>query len=103
MKKCKDCVHYCRCKDTVADENWRDEVPAKIKEMFSPQGCEDFKHADDLESVVRCKDCIHNVANWNHDELDETDYTDITCDFFMTDGMEPNDYCSYGVLKEREG
>lgn len=46
--------------------------------------------------VVRCRDCKHNVANWDHDELDVTDYTDITCDFFMTDGMEPDDFCSHG-------
>ena len=46
--------------------------------------------------VVRCKDCKHNVANWQHEELDGTDYTDITCDYFMTDGMHGDDFCSYG-------
>ena len=50
----------------------------------------------DAVQVVRCKDCKHNVANWEHDELDMTDYTDIVCDFFMTDGMSPNDFCSHG-------
>lgn len=53
--------------------------------------------------VVRCKDCRHNVANWQHDELDETDYTDITCDYFMTDGMCPNDFCSYGAKMDGKG
>lgn len=53
----------------------------------------------DLVEVVRCKDCKHNVANWQHDELNATDYTDITCDYFMTDGMGANDFCSYGERK----
>ena len=56
--------------------------------------------AADVVEVVRCKDCKHNVANWQHDELDIEDYTDIVCDYFMTDGMEANDYCSYGERRE---
>lgn len=56
--------------------------------------------AVDFVEVVRCKDCKHNVANWEHDELDIGDYTDITCDYFMTDGMEADDYCSRGERKE---
>lgn len=54
----------------------------------------------DTVSVVRCKDCLHNAANWQHDELDETDYTDIVCDYFLTDGMYPDDFCSYGARRE---
>lgn len=54
----------------------------------------------DVAEVMRCRKCNHNVANWNHDENDITDYTDIVCDYFMTDGMAPNDYCSYGERKE---
>ena len=56
--------------------------------------------AADVVEVVRCKDCKHNVANWEHDELDVADYTDIVCDYFMTDGMTATDYCSYGVRKD---
>ena len=47
--------------------------------------------------IVYCKDCKYNVANSKHDPLDITDYTDITCEYFMTDGMSPNDFCSQGV------
>ena len=54
----------------------------------------------DAVPVVRCKDCKHNVANRNHDELDATDYSDITCDYFMTDGMHPDDFCSYGGRRD---
>ena len=51
----------------------------------------------EAKPVVYCKDCKYNVANSKHEPLDITDYTDITCEYFMTDGMSPNDYCSQGV------
>lgn len=51
--------------------------------------------------IVRCKDCKHNCSNWEHDSGDITDYTDITCDYFMTDGMSPCDYCSRGERFEK--
>lgn len=52
-------------------------------------------------TVVRCKDCKYNVANMEKDPLDITDYTDdIVCSYFMTDGMEPNDFCSKGEPNE---
>lgn len=47
--------------------------------------------------VVHCKDCKYNVANRQQDPLDITDYTDIVCDYFMTDGMEADDFCSKGI------
>lgn len=52
----------------------------------------------DVEEVIRCENCSHNVANKVIDELDETDYSgkDIVCDYFMVDGMNPTDYCSHG-------
>ena len=51
-------------------------------------------------TIVRCKDCIYNVANMEKDPLDMTDYTDIVCSYFMTDGMEPDDFCPKGELYE---
>ena len=56
----------------------------------------------DVVEVVRCKDCKFNVANMEIDENDETDYSgkDIVCSYFMTDGMEENDYCSRGKRRE---
>jgi hypothetical protein len=56
----------------------------------------------DVVAVVRCKDCKFNVANMQIDENDGTDYSgeDIVCSYFMTDGLEPNDYCSYGERRE---
>ena len=51
-------------------------------------------------NVIMCKDCKYNVANIEKDPLDVTDYTDIVCSYFMTDGMEANDFCSKGELCE---
>ena len=51
----------------------------------------------EAKPVVHCKDCKYNVANRQQDPLDITDYTDIVCDYFMTDGMEADDFCSKGV------
>ena len=52
--------------------------------------------------VVRCKDCRFNVSNMEKDGYDITDYSgeDIVCSYFMTDGMLPNDFCSYGEKKD---
>lgn len=49
---------------------------------------------------VRCKDCIHGAGNWKRDELDATNYEDIVCDYFMTDGVTGEDYCKYGTTEE---
>lgn len=56
----------------------------------------------DAVPIVRCKDCKHNVANKKIDPLDITDYSgeDIVCDYFMTDGLDSEDYCSYAERKE---
>lgn len=51
----------------------------------------------DMVEVVRCKDCKFNVANMAADSLDSTDYSDITCSYFMTDGMDAGDFCSRGI------
>lgn len=58
----------------------------------------------DVGELIRCKDCIHNVANRETDPMDITDYSgkDIVCDYFMTDGQEPDDYCSKAEPKEKQ-
>lgn len=48
----------------------------------------------DRVEVVRCRDCIYNRRNREVAPLDITDNTDITCTYFMTDGMDGYDYCS---------
>lgn len=49
---CKDCFHYCVCKDTVADENWEEDAPKEVREMFSPRGCKNYVLAADVVKVV---------------------------------------------------
>lgn len=65
---------------------------------------EDMSSAD-VEEVVRCKDCIYNVANQEVDPLDSTDYSgdNIVCSFFMTDGLEDRDFCSCGERINEDG
>ena len=57
--------------------------------------------AADVVEVVRCSECNFNVANMEIDPLDGTDYSgrDIVCGRFLTDGMMPDDFCSYGERK----
>ena len=64
----------------------------------------DYQWNDNHGELIRCKDCIHNVANRKTDPMDITDYSgqDIVCDYFMTDGQEPDDYCSKARTKETE-
>ena len=50
----------------------------------------------DVVEVVRCKDCKHCTLT----EEGEHAHDDIVCDYFMTDGMLDNDYCSYGERRE---
>lgn len=71
----------------------------RISNALYNAGCR--KQKEDTVEVVRCKDCKFNVANMEKDPSDITDYSgdDIVCSYFMTDGLEPTDFCSYGVRK----
>lgn len=50
----------------------------------------------DVVKVVRCKDCKHCTLT----EDGEYNPEDVVCGFFMTDGMQADDYCSYGERRE---
>lgn len=43
--------------------------------------------------VVRCKDCKHNYSK-KHNKC--YNHEDIVCDYFETDGLNDDDFCSYG-------
>lgn len=77
---CKDCIHYCWCKDTIADENWNEDAPKEIKEMYSPVGCENFKNKADFVEVVRCnmRDKMIELVDKAKEEYfnDVTDHTE---------------------------
>ena len=78
---------------------YRGEYPVMMKAVWAAI---DATPTADVVEVVRCKNCKFNVANMEIDENDGTDYSgsDIVCSYFMTDGLEPNDYCSYGERSE---
>ena len=66
------------------------------------RGYEDGRR-DALKELLRCRECRFNVANKDDDPLDETDYSDVTCSYFMTDGMCGNDYWSRGERRTEDG
>ena len=46
--------------------------------------------------VVRCRDCKHLVLT----SEGEHNPCDCVCDYWMTDGLKDNDFCSYGERKD---
>ena len=50
----------------------------------------------EMGEIVRCKDCKHKVVT----EDGEYEPDDIVCEYWMSDGLDSNDYCSYGDRKE---
>lgn len=47
----------------------------------------------DLVAVVRCKDCKHNYSKKHNKRYN---HEDIVCDYWETDGLNDDDFCSYG-------
>jgi len=48
----------------------------------------------DVVPVVRCKDCNHNFSKKHNKRYN---HEDIVCDYWETDGMRDDDFCSYGT------
>ena len=88
---CKDCIHAKVCDNLISQGlPWEDgKYPAE-------KWCDLFKNKADVVEVVRCKDCKHCTLT----EEGEHARDDIVCEYFMTDGMLDNDYCSYGERRE---
>lgn len=72
-------------------------ISGQLAEVLLEEGYR--KQSENAVEAVRCKDCKFNVSNKEKDPLDITDYSgdDIVCSYFMTDGLEPTDFCSYGA------
>lgn len=51
----------------------------------------------DVVPVVRCKDCKHNYSKKHNKSYN---HEDIVCDYFETDGLNDDDFCSYGERSE---
>ena len=53
----------------------------------------------DAVEVVRCRECKHLVLT----SEGEHNPCDCVCDYWMTDGLKDNDFCSYGERKDGDG
>lgn len=52
----------------------------------------------DVVEVVRCKDCKHKVVT----ESGEYNPEDIVCDYWQSDGLTDNDFCSQGEERRKK-
>ena len=50
------------------------------------------------EELVRCKDCKYKVVT----KEGEYNPEDIVCDYWQSDGLTENDFCSQGKEQEHE-
>ena len=71
----------------------RDIAVEQLDEYGIPFGA---KKDDDVVKVVRCKYCKHKVVT----EDGEYNPEDIVCEYWMSDGLDSNDYCSRGNHRE---
>ena len=51
----------------------------------------------DAVEVVRCKDCKYNYGKEHGGEFN---FEDIVCDYWATDGLNADDFCSYAERSE---
>ncbi len=74
-------------------QDYFDSVPwyADIADL-NPEKLADHLIANGVTIPVRCKDCKHLVLT----EEGEHNPNDCVCDYYMTDGLTDNDFCSYG-------
>lgn len=88
-----DAVHD-GCDGCRYEQNTEHEYPCKdckqnYRDMWEQK-------PNDSVSVVRCKDCRHNVLTKDGEYNEE----DIVCDYWLSDGLDSNDFCSYGERRE---
>lgn len=77
-----------------------------VQDIANDEVPDNFRLPDyDVVEVVRCKDCKLWSSSLTKEEkqvLIDTN-TDGVCEVWMSDGLMPNDFCSYGQRKEGEG
>lgn len=91
MAECKDCLYYEVC-------------PLGLTIKGETGTCLKFENKSDVVKVVRCKDCKRFIPK---EKLNPTKYINpleadglcVNCDKYT----DADDFCSYGVLKERVG
>jgi hypothetical protein len=75
----------------------KEEVDVYGEVCVSTSRVADHLIANDVVQVVRCKDCKHLVLT----DEGEHNPNDCVCDYWMTDGLNDNDFCYYGERKEK--
>lgn len=67
------------------------------------QGYSDGIRARD-EEIVRCKDCVHWGSTISQDDREQcaSQDVDLVCNYWDTDGLYAEDFCSYGERKETD-
>jgi hypothetical protein len=83
------CGYYSLFVEAGHDSDWkkrRDDCPLV-----------ELPDNGDAVSVIRCKDCKHNYSKksnkrYNHEW--------IVCDYWETDGLNDDDFCSHGERNE---
>ena len=48
------------------------------------------------EEIIRCKDCKY----WGGSKYSNSHETDFVCEYWESDGLMWNDYCSFGKRRE---
>ena len=79
--------------DALKDRIKIDDMPALTEGLKS---WIDHQPTIDAVPIVRCKDCKHNYSKWGYNP------EDIVCDYWETDGLYDDDFCSHGAkVKDR--
>ena len=102
---CKDCLHYCVCKDTWADENWGDNA---LREMFSPKGCENYRPAADAVEVDKVAemlrlsfgdDCACNFNGNDEWMWEKCKYAEMDCPYPKDDNGCWKEFVKHFIAK----
>lgn len=88
-EQCKKCFHFQVCAQVMKNQLF---IREKMLKEENPK-CSYFVNAADVVEVVRCKDCKYwqdNNDGYPHQE----------CRWGNYETPDPDDYCSYGELKD---
>ena len=108
MTLCRDCEHFKIRQQPIKGFDWGMAECTKYnlvvdfadKRKFKWLSCEDRPKHEALETdtveVVRCKDCKHAYYADNRVPHERT----WVCDRFMNEGINDNDFCSFGERSE---
>lgn len=98
MISCYDCIHCGACSD-AGDSGF-----SSLKEDASE--CVHYKNKEDVEEVVKCKDCKYRGeldCPMYHEELEDCDDGDyIYTDMVAVDNTEDDGFCYCGERIESE-